>query len=570
VAVLIFHIWPDALPGGYVGVDVFFVISGYLITGLLLRDAEQNGRISLGRFYQRRIRRLLPAAMLVIVVAALSFPLLPQAQWSDLSREVLSSAFYVQNWWLVAQAVDYLAEDNAPGMLQHYWSLSVEEQYYIVWPLIAWLLISRSASARARPARSLFVVTVLLGGLSFLYSALLVRRDPALAYFVTTTRAWELAIGGLLATSRLSFERLPGSLRVIVGWSGLGMIGIACALFGSGTPFPGYAAALPTVGAALVLVAAQTQRSGSSYWLLQLRPLQFLGDISYSLYLWHWPLLIVWRAMNPVEEAISLPHGAAIGMAAIVLAWLSKVWVEDPFRHGTPIWRGWAPSPVAIFVTSAGLAFVNSFSIAMLGRGVEVVPVADPGLLTKPYDPKRPTVPSFKQARNDNPDVYKRKCHVNQVSSEPLSCTYGVESAPRVAVLIGDSHAAQWAPALQTIYKNRPDWRLVTFTKSACAFNAAAVTLGKERRPYDSCTEWNGKVLAEVERLRPEVVVVSAAAGYTVQGIDDREKNLAALSDGLLVRWRQLWGGAPRLSLFATLRSWTKTCRNVCQDRGRR
>ncbi len=539
LAVLVFHIWPLALPGGYVGVDVFFVISGFLITRLLLREAETKGQISLARFYRRRIRRLLPAATLVIVVASLFFSLLPQVQWPLLAWDALASALYVQNWWLTVQAVDYLAEDNAPGLLQHYWSLSVEEQYYIVWPLIIWLVSARSAAAHAMPAKTLFVVTMILASISLIYSIYVAGHNPALGYFATTTRAWELAVGGILATLGPFLAKWPDQRRATVGWLGLLMIAFSCVGFGPQTAFPGYAALLPTCGAALIIVAGRTTQTWSSYRVVAWRPLGFLGDISYSLYLWHWPLLIVYRAVVP--GSVPWFHGIGLASTAILLAWLTKIWVEDPIRKGLPMWRIGVLSPAVILGASVSVVLLLSALIATLSAPEPLVrEEVDPALMFLPYDPSKPTIPPAASARQDNPDLYRLKCHVNQTSSDPLYCEFGPSAASRVVALVGDSHAAQWLPALQEIYGDDPDWRVLTFTKSACAFNAREVTIGKERRSYRSCSEWNGRVLEKLRELRPEIVVVSSSSTYRVQGLDDPVENLAALAQGLLHRWGQL------------------------------
>jgi peptidoglycan/LPS O-acetylase OafA/YrhL len=207
MVVLIFHIWPRALPGGFVGVDVFFVISGYLITGLLLREAERSGRISLPNFYARRIRRLLPAASAVIIVSCLCFQLLPEVKWMDTAKDAFASALYVQNWNLAYGAVDYMAANNSPGIFQHFWSLSIEEQYYIAYPLIVAAIFRCSQAARARPARVFVVTVVTLGSASLIYSIYLSNTDPAFAYFATTTRAWSLPSGG--CSQRQHVRSLP-------------------------------------------------------------------------------------------------------------------------------------------------------------------------------------------------------------------------------------------------------------------------------------------------------------------------------------------------------------------------
>jgi len=541
LAVMIFHVWPNVLSGGYVGVDVFFVISGYLITGILLRDARKSGRISLTNFYGRRIRRLLPAAALVVVVSCLFFVVLPRVQWGLTAKEALASTLYVQNWWLAHQAVDYLAEDNAPSLFQHYWSLSVEEQYYILWPLVYYFVSRVFGGILRRPERIFIWIITVVGGASLAYSIYLSSHNPGLAYFSTGTRAWELALGSALAVIG-DVKMLPLGLRGGIGWLGLAMIAFSCGSFSETTVFPGAAALLPTVGAALVILARDVPRFWAANRILNARPMRYVGDISYSLYLWHWPVQLIYTAIV-LPRGTGWHHGVVVICVSAILAHLSKKWIEDPFRYGG--WGRWRAmfSPAAILAASIGMVGLVSGSILLYVKGDgdrQTVYKVTPELLDQPYNPREPTIPPVNVARSDNPDVYRMKCHVNQKRSDPDHCVFGPSSARNVVVLVGDSHAAQWLPALQEIFRHRPDWRIVTYTKSACAFNATEVTIGKAGLPYESCSEWNRRVLLELGRLRPQIVVAGASATYRAYGIDDTIASRRAVADGLRVRWKQI------------------------------
>lgn len=331
-SVLLFHIWPSLIPGGYVGVDVFFVISGYLITGLLFREAQATGSISLLAFYARRVRRLLPAATAVLVAVAIFLPLLPRARWQETIHEIVASALYVENWQLARLAVDYLGGENAPSPLQHYWSLSIEEQFYIAWPLIM-LGVLAMARRTTDIRRAFFLVLLAIFSVSLVASIVLTASDPVTAYFVTHTRVWELTLGGLLALVVL--PPLSSAVREAMRVLGLAGIGIACVAFSTDTRFPGAAALLPTLGAALVIAAGKSSAERSTYKVLALRPMQYLGDISYSVYLWHWPL-IVFASLHLADSRISPTMGGFILAATIVLAAASKRFIEDPFRHPAP------------------------------------------------------------------------------------------------------------------------------------------------------------------------------------------------------------------------------------------
>lgn len=541
LAVLGFHLWPTKFPGGYVGVDVFFVISGYLITGLLLREIERTGKLSLVNFYGRRIRRLLPAATVVIAVSCSFFWLLPRVEWKDIAWDAIASAIYIQNWSLAARAIDYLTQESPPGLLQHYWSLSVEEQFYAIWPVIVWLFVQRSSSITFKKFKSFLLITILgIGFVSLAYSVYLTRNNPGLAYFATTTRAWELALGAMLAVS--GSPRVGGiseSLRNLCGYLGLGMISAGVFLYNVNTSFPGWAALLPTVGAALLIFQGSTSNTSSLYNLLSIRPLCFLGDISYSLYLWHWPVLLLYKAYWQVDR-VSWLHGLGIAAISCFFAYLTKIWIEDPIRYNRPIWKRTAVPSKVILATSILMAILPSSLIMIYDVKGEKEEIATPDMLIGNYNSKLPIIPSLGQARNDNPPVYQLDCHVNQTSSEPKSCEFGSNAATKVIALVGDSHAAQWLPMLLGVYEDRSDWRVVTFTKSACPFNAQPISIANIQGPYEACKLWNENVLDALRNLMPKIVVVSQSSTYKAYGIPDPENNENYLADGLLVRWRQI------------------------------
>ncbi|MCB8044832.1 acyltransferase [Microbacterium oxydans] len=300
--VVLNHLWPTRITGGYVGVDVFFVISGFLITGHLVGEMTRTGGVRLGAFYARRIRRLLPAAFVVLAVSlVLLIAFLPYPRWARNAWEIAASAGYVENWYLAAMSVNYSALNDAASMVQHYWSLSVEEQFYIVWPLL--LLAALAASARlgrrsSRPgggersaSRALLLVVTTVGVLSLGASIVYTILAPSQAYFATFTRGWEFAVGGAVALlgARL---RLPRIVAQIVSILGFVLIAFSAFAYDHTTSFPGYAALVPVLGTAAVIVAGT---SYSRLWharVTALPPVQWVGGISYSLYLWHWPLIV--------------------------------------------------------------------------------------------------------------------------------------------------------------------------------------------------------------------------------------------------------------------------------------
>ncbi|MCZ8547089.1 acyltransferase [Mesorhizobium qingshengii] len=505
--VVIFHLWPAALPGGYVGVDVFFVISGFLITGLLARMAIADGHAWLIAFYSRRVRRLLPAALLALLATlAGTLVFLSRARWEETAIQVAASALYVQNWRLAWQAVDYLAAEEAASPVQHYWSLSIEEQFYIVWPLLMaatiWLARRLGQSTKGALLAALFLVFI---G-SLLASVLITRTDPAQAYFVTHTRLWELALGGLLA---LTIDRFTAALpsRAAMMMIGIGAIVASALFFSASTPFPGAYALLPTLGTVLIIAAGDI-RVGR-FRGLDVAALRYIGDRSYSIYLWHWPLIVFYSSHRP---AVGLFAGLGLVVLSLAISHLSYRYVEQRYRRprSDTEWRPLVHGSVAVtvcVVVSGGLGYA-------LGRhGVDISLVGTPNypgpaalLANAAVPPGVDLIPPLGKLKNDVPIVYRRKCHQQQDSTQAVGCQLGDPNGARTVVVIGDSHAAQWIPAIDKIARDRK-WKLVTFTKAACPFTGVMVT--DNGKPYEACAQWRDNVLAEIGKLRPDLMFTS-------------------------------------------------------------
>jgi peptidoglycan/LPS O-acetylase OafA/YrhL len=526
--VVVYHIWPEWLSGGFVGVDVFFVISGYLITGALLREAERTGRISLIDFYGRRVRRLLPAASVVLLsTAALALLVLPAYRWERIALEIAAAALYFENWVLAWLAVDYLASEEAAGPVMHFWSLSIEEQFYFVWPLLMVACIPMARSLGLSLRHTLLAAIAAVFGLSLAASIVITPADPQQAYFLTHTRIWELALGGILALVKLP---RPSSFAVkapmiLVGTSA---ILYSAAAYDASTAFPGHAALLPTVATALLIFAGDLPLRGFSP--LGNRPMRYLGDRSYSIYLWHWPL-IVFYAFG--RDAIGVVDGSILLLATLFVSDLSYRFVETPYRR--PVEPG-KLKPIGFgFATIAACLGGAGYMYAMVSyTGTAVIGIDDPdypGPATLAHDIPAPEsveiVPALAVLRRDLPVVYGLGCHQNQEGDAPLYCVLGDSEATRTMAVTGDSHAANWIPALHR-YAREEGWRLLTFTKSACPY--ARVTIRLRDGPYPSCASWRENVLQELEGLGVEVLFTSQSR-YGYVETDD-------MVAGLLDIWR--------------------------------
>ena len=310
IAVLLFHVGLPGVPGGFIGVDVFYVISGFLITGLLVRELRATSTVDLVTFYARRLRRLLPAALVVIgVTLVASWAVLSRLRFPEVAGDAAASALYVSNLRFAEQATDYLAAHESPSPYLHFWSLAVEEQFYLFWPLL--LLVGARLLSLARLGLLLALVALGSFGLSLVWT----DTEAPWAFFSLPTRAWELAVGALIAVGALRLpRRSPEPLAIGLVTAGLGLIVIACVVIDDSTPYPGMAALLPVVGTALVIIGGSATSAGPSRWLSASVP-RWLGRISYSLYLWHWPILVL------VPIAIGIDSlGLRLGLAAVAIA----------------------------------------------------------------------------------------------------------------------------------------------------------------------------------------------------------------------------------------------------------
>ena len=532
VAVLMVMLYHGELGvrGGYVGVDVFFVISGYLITSILITERQTTGRTSIRAFYGRRARRLIPASGLVTLSTLVAgwFVLDPIAR-RELGTDSLWASLFAANIRFARTGAEYLTTVDVPSALQHYWSLAVEEQFYFLWPLI---LVAAWRALRGSKHAVTLVVSVIVV-VSFVACVHLTSTNPVWSYFAPWTRAWEMAAGGLLAAATVNGRRrmLPPVIANVLGITGIIVI-IGCAfLYSDSTTFPGWAALAPVIGTIAVIAQITARTPVNS--ALGTRVMTWIGERSYSLYLWHWPLLTLasvrFDGLTPLQRAAALIATAALAASTFAL-------VENPVRHSPLLMRN-AHVSLAIGATItlvvAGGAFVASRHESRALTGYTAATSSSTSVLTT-----TPTVdfdsliraeefrlaeinaaavretlvpdnlqPAPEQAAKSDVAGADIGCLGGFRDLESPECIVGDTSSTTKIVLFGDSHAAHWLPALRTAAMENK-WQLVILTKRACPSTGETVP----RTPttaYPECDTWRENSLKRIERERPALVVMS-------------------------------------------------------------
>lgn len=481
--------------GGFIGVDIFYVISGFLITGLLMREIERTGTINFKEFYSRRFRRLLPTSFFVLLITALiSWILIPSTMRSSLGRDIIAASLYVSNYLFAWWQADYQNLDATPSPVIHYWSLAVEEQFYLIWPLLILLFFIAATKWKKKNALTLLVSTVTV--LSFLFSIYQTETSPIWAFYSLPTRAWELGLGALLVL-------LPSvKTRKLVGLVGFIFIIISAFLYDEATAFPGLNALLPVMGTVMLI---STINSWPPFLndVANSRLFQWLGEISYPLYLWHWPLLVLpstyfARPLFVYERVIAI-------IATIVLADLTHRFIEDPFRKKKTL-------PTLVFKRSGMITLVS----VLLGTAIifsssdEIDVTGINGAVSLAQIKARPL-------------IYDDGCHANYAETKSDKCEYADVTSQKTMVLYGDSHAAQWFPALVEI-ASRSGYKLISLTKSACP------AVDTERRDQGGfkmsrCKQWRMNTIQRIQKINPDVLIMSSFQYFAQPPrFTDREK----------------------------------------------
>ena len=555
--VVLDHAGVGFLKGGFVGVDVFFVLSGFLITGLLLHGAAKRGHVSLVDFYVRRARRILPAATLTLVATTivadqlLNYVRAKQAVW-----DTFWASLFAANIRFAHQGTDYFAQGQPPSVVQHYWSLAVEEQFYVVWPALLSLtlfgaVISRRflthrPSARVAPMITgwalgrLLAVVIAVGVASLIWSIHYTNVLPAAAYFSTFARAWELALGAALAICSVRVAHIYAAFLGAAGWAGVIAISMAAVTFSGTTPFPGYAALLPTGGAALVIAAGmgdQPPRWGASR-LLSIAPMRYIGDRSYAFYLWHWPVLVI--AVLYEGHELSVGAKMLLLLGAFLLSVISYRLFENPIRRSR-----WSPRTsallvpasvaVAVAVTMITLSSINAktFRLEAIGTAAAAPTISDLQSVrdTVRSRPLPAVVAAVKAARQGAKIPARLTPPVSEVLHEgydlPSGCTtatdeetkskvcrLGDPSASKSIVLFGDSHAEMWMPTILPMAE-RDGWAIIPLVKSRCVASSWTEK-GYPNTPgaiLRSCHAWYRWAVQQAKAVRPDVILMAACCG---------------------------------------------------------
>jgi len=493
--VIVYHAGVPGFGGGFIGVDVFFVLSGYLITNLLVRDSKRPGGIDFVAFYARRARRLLPASAVVVLACLVAGrALYSPGELRSLAAVAVATSLYLSNSTFIRTGTQYLEPSVDLSALLHTWSLAVEEQFYVLWPLLVWLAWRRTAAGP--PARRTLLVLGAVAIVSFAACLWLTEWAQAWAFFSSPTRAWEFAAGAL--AGQVPLRPMRPSLRHGLGGLGLALVFGAALLFDESTVFPGLAALAPVVGVVLLLRALQVAPSQGWGRILGLGVFQTLGRLSYGWYLWHWPVLVFGRVLGLVHDAAS---GLLASLLALGLAWVTYHLVENPARHAR-----WLVENDRRSLLAAGAV---TLAMAAITFGVRSYAMTQA---------ERPDMQAISRAESEKSGLYARDCMLDYFALAPAAhCSFGDLSSSQTVVLFGDSHAAHWFPAIERLARER-HWRLEVFTKSECPAASVDIKVRKLQRTYHECATWREAALQRIRALRPRAVFLSNSSGYVTTG----------------------------------------------------
>lgn len=524
--VLCSHFGFSAFEGGFVGVDVFFVLSGFLITRLLVRELDGTGSVSLARFYARRIRRLFPAMLVMVLavfaVAVIWFP-------GEGLKAGLSAAPYAITWasnlYFDLRQLDYFQTLENADYFLHTWSLAIEEQFYLIWPLLLLAFFGPRASASAPGFEGRQTRMALIVGGGFLLCFALQSMTIDSAFYQMPARMWEFAVGGwcALMMPERSSRGYPGEFQLspraslLISGAGVGLILISAGLIDETSQHPGLVTVWPVAGAALLIIGGAGENWFSR--VLATRPFVWVGDRSYSIYLWHWPVLLLTKGFVIGDPGRAAPLALLL---TLLLSMLTYSLIEYPF------WKGrFSRSPERLVLSS---------SLSIVIPGIVLTGVVLAGL--NDMEPRKSGFP--KSAQDDVPSLYSSGCDDWYRSADVVPCRFGASSAQKSLVYIGDSIGMQWFPAVFEAFLD-DGWSVTVFTKSACPIVDRQIYYDRVKADYRVCDQWRSEVVETVSRSAPDLVILGSSSSYAytddewVNGSKAIFSRLAQASDQVLV-----------------------------------
>jgi peptidoglycan/LPS O-acetylase OafA/YrhL len=501
--VVLAHAGAPGFAGGYVGVDVFFVLSGYLITGLLVDERLKTGSIRYLAFLARRLRRLLPAMLtMLVLVLLLGSILLTAFEMRMQARSFPFAATWISNFFFAFAERDYFQALQDKDLFLHTWSLGVEEQFYLLWPWLVLVLVGLRTSAKDQSARGWNMVMAMgmIGVVSFSLCVLMTQMTSTLAFYMMPARIWQFALGAIvfagLNLAAASHPRGDTSWALPTGLSGLILVFASAVLLNDAIAYPGWYALAPSLGATLIIAAGTVKQHNGVSALLGRRPLIWVGDRSYSIYLWHWPVLVLGDALGLTRSGIGVVGAVAL---SVLLAALSYRYVEYPFWKGR--YRNVSALRVAVVAMFSVILSVSTFGVVKSQYLDGEVRVTS----TQTYDPRQ----------DADSRIYSASltCDTFHFDASITPCAIGNRDGTRLAVLVGDSIGVQWSPLISRVFADR-DWQILVLTKSACAIVDKSWYYERVGGDYEVCSEWRDRVLDYVAELKPDVLFIGSSSSY--------------------------------------------------------
>lgn len=505
ILVVFSHLPVPGFSAGFIGVDIFFVISGYLITSLLVREYENFSKINLSRFFANRLRRLMPALLAMLLVSsAIAIAFEPETRQLKQSIAAAAAVAWVSNIYFAFADVSYFSPQSGTNPFLHTWSLGVEEQFYLVWPLLILFSFRFLRKKESFPAQIMIITVVAV--LSLLANVILSHFNPILSFYMMPTRAWQFAAGALVW---LIFRKKSFSVEstAFLKWLGLLLLMASLVFIGPDAVYPGFWAVLPTLGTCVLLVSEfkPTEKEllkNPCFWLNS-AVMQAVGKISYSWYLWHWPVFILGESFLPIHEQ---GWAKIIALAfSLIAALLAYFLIEKPIRYGRiknmrPAWQLLIALPI--------LLLLNSQFLRWNVHAQEILESAEVNI--------------YMQAKTDMPVIYRYGCDAWYHNDDLTPCSFGREDAPKTAVLFGDSIGAQWFPALTSMLDENV-WKVVVLTKSSCPMVDEPIFYQRIGREYTECEKWRDRAVAWLGKNHADLLLMGSVASANYSQLQWRE-----------------------------------------------